>query len=491
MNINETERSWLIAAGSLALGEALAFSPWWIGRLWTVAAIVAVLIALFSIARGFPFGKFFAVFLAAVALASSVVERRRVVLDSALELSRGKPYVAVFRLERDSEVVRHRDGSRRARFAGEISGVRVRVNIPVPPRVRAPRAGEAWECAGWLERKKGDDFGSSRGFYVGGSGTYARRLSRDAASAVPAPVGRGGAICRLRESFLRRLELALPDDERSAGMLAALVLGEKRRLSSRDRRAFADAGTAHVFAISGLHVMIVAMMIAYLARILGCSSRMTALFVIPMTWLYVAVTGFAASSLRAATMASFYFAAPLVWRRPNGLVAWVIAFMIIHVVSPLSLMDVGSRFSFAVMLALILWGRWRNSEKKISKLKDLAQVSLVAWAAGVPIAAATFGTVSLSGIIANIFLVPLAEFAAAGGVMAVVAGYLSHALSFYLASFAALVLRVMAGVSYLFSALPGASVSAVGWSALESCAWYSTIPAAMWLFRRMRRGSLI
>ena len=79
---------------------------------------------------------------------------------------------------------------------------------------------------------------------------------------------------------------------------------------------------------------------------------------VPVLWLYVALTGGSPSAVRAAAMASLKFLAPLFWRREDGLVAWSLTFLAVYALDPLMFFDVGCALSFAVMLGLVFWGRF-------------------------------------------------------------------------------------------------------------------------------------
>jgi ComEC/Rec2-related protein len=243
----------------------------------------------------------------------------------------------------------------------------------------------------------------------------ASRFSRDS--------GRSGAAEAVRREMSRRMGIGLEHSPESADVNRAILLGERSRLRPEVRRRFVESGTMHVFAISGLHVMVVAKFFCFLAALLAVPLRFRALAGVPLLWLYVWLIGFPPSAVRAALMASIYFSAPIFWRRPNALVAWSIAFLAIHVHSPALIRDVGCQLSFTVMLAIILAARFADG---VSKAGQHVLVTLAAWASGVPIVACTFGVITPGGLLANFILVPAAGAAVISGLMGAMTSLVSE-----------------------------------------------------------------
>lgn len=296
---------------------------------------------------------------------------------------------------------------------------------------------------------------------------------------------RQGRLPVLRHELSERLELGLEHNRSLAGLNRAILLGEREHLSRRTKRLFVSAGTIHVFAVSGLHVMIVAWTLVYLLLFLRVPFRVAGLVALPILWGYVAVIGAPPSSVRAALMASFYFSAPLFWRRPDALVAWELTFLTVHVVHPENIANVGSLLSFTVMFAILLTAR---AARNLSSRWQGALVSLAAWGAGVPIAAHVFGRITPGGLLANLALIPAATVTVVSGVLGLLASFVSDSLAGHLNNLSALFTEAMVAVSGFVAALPGANFVTRPWTYAECAAWYATMlllpPAAVRLFRR-------
>lgn len=250
----------------------------------------------------------------------------------------------------------------------------------------------------------------------------------------------------------------------------AILLGERRGLSAKEKAVFIDSGAIHLFAISGLHVMVVAKVLMFIIALFGVSLRWQGAVAIPVLWAYVGLIGSPPSAIRAATMASLYFAAPIFWRRPNGIVAWAMSFTIIHLISPQQLAQVGSLFSFVVMFALIVAVRFVNL--KGTPLGEYLFLTFVAWAAGVPIAAATFGRLTPGGILSNLVLISGVVYSVVSGLLGLLASFVWQPLAVHFNNLAAIMADGMVVVASTIARLPYANLEIPPWGVIECCEWY-------------------
>ena len=290
----------------------------------------------------------------------------------------------------------------------------------------------------------------------------------------------------LREDFSRRIAIGLDEDRLSVALSRAILLGERSRMPPDIKRVFVEAGTIHIFAISGLHVMAVATVLTALAAMAQMPYRWCGAAALPFLWGYVAMIGFPPSAVRAAAMASINFLAPVFRRRPDSLVAWSLTFVLVHAISPAMIEDVGCRLSFAVMLGIILVLELMSG--KVEGWRSGLCVSLAAWTAGFPIAAAVFARVTPGGLLANIVLLPTAGAAVWTGIAGILASYISENLASHLNNLSSLLVDAMVAVSQAVSSLPGSSFEITAVSPWSAAAMYLAVllPPAWWRWRRRR-----
>lgn len=299
---------------------------------------------------------------------------------------------------------------------------------------------------------------------------------------------RTGIAESIRQDLSRRAGIGLEQDREMAALNRAILLGERGKLPRRLKRAFVESGTIHVFAISGLHVMVVAKVLMFLLAFTLIPRRFLGAVMIPILWGYVVVIGSPPSAVRAALMASFYFLAPVFWRRPNGITAWVLAFFVVHLVAPRMIVDVGNALSFLVMLAIILAAESARSWGEGWKTR--IWLTCAAWIAGVPIAAHVFGRVTPGGIVANLGLIFAAEISVATGIVGLFSSFLSTTVAVHFNNASALVMKAMVVLSEGVSRLPGANFETERWSYLQCIEWYALIALCVYLVKSVRRRRL-
>ena len=294
------------------------------------------------------------------------------------------------------------------------------------------------------------------------------------------------ACCALaaRRSLSRRVGLGLDHAREVAALNRAILLGERNRLPPQTRKLFADAGTIHVLAISGLHVMIVAKTLVVLLATIFCPLRFAGLLAIPILWTYVVIIGCPPSAVRAGTMASIYYLAPVFWRKPNLLRAWSLTFLAIHIINPIGIADVGSLLSFSVMLAIALACSLPGRPE--SGFANALWISFAAWSAGLPIAAHVFGRITPGGLLANFALIPAAEVTVCAGVIGTLASFVSETLAAHLNNLSALFTVIMVEISRGIASLPGACLTVPRWSISCCLAYYLAIGLAGWLVCHVR-----
>ena len=469
--------NWLALCAALALGEACGFALSKFASLWPFAAatgLVATSAFHAFVGKG---TRFSAVFFVGLILALIAAHSRSSAIEDATWHNTGKPFVHIFHVDGDGTALPGKGGISWTSFPASAGALKVRVIFPRQCRQPIPRKGESWECAGWLERMKVDDIARRRKFWVKGPNTYARMVKTPRGSLA-------ARLSTLRETLSCRMGIGLNETETAANINRAILLGECSRLSADDRNAFVTAGTIHIFAISGLHVMLVAETIFFALALLRCPLRMTGLVLVPVLWLYVVMTGSSPSAVRAAAMASLHYLAPVFRRKPDGLVAWSLTFLAVYSLDPAKTYDIGCALSFSVMLGIFLWERFLGEFVKRRLLATLLMTFAI-WAAGAPIAAHAFGRVTPGGMFANLILVPAAGISVKAAMLGLFASMFSESLAAHINNFAALVANGMSALSRAVATIPGANLEVAPWSIPACVAWYALFALLLVALRKI------
>lgn len=470
-----SEYKWLSSCAALALGEACGFFCERYAALAPAVAVLDLLWSLYGYGLRWRGWSLVAIFLAGIALAFASVLAREAVLETAFRAAPGRPQVLRVEVRSAAEIRTDAHGTRQVSFTGVVGELPVRVVGSVNLFPSVPLVGEEWECTGWLARTPSPG-GGPRPFWLRGEGTGAVRVG--------AADGLSACLARVRSELARRIGFGLEHDPATAALNRAILLGDRQQIDPSEKRRFVAAGTIHVFAISGLHVMVIAKVLQLLLLPLFVSFRYMGLVLIPLMWLYALMIGLPSSAVRATLMITFYALAPVFLRRPNGLVSWAIAFLLVHVVAPTRLLEVGSEMSFVVMLALLFTVRCLGA--RMGRLASLAGFSFAAWAAGVPIAAHVFGRVTPGGLLANLAVLPVATVGVATGALGALSSFVSRTLAVHFNNLSALMTRTMAGISEVVADLPGSNFEVSPWPLWECALWYVAFALLLWLLPRCR-----
>lgn len=147
-------------------------------------------------------------------------------------------------------------------------------------------------------------------------------------------------------------------DYRNYALLSALTLGDKSLLANDTKDLFADTGTSHVLALSGLHLGILYTLLHLL--FLHWFRRKWSFFTthllgLSALWFFVFLAGAPLSLQRAACMLTLWIVCiGLRHTHSTGLNNWAIAASVILCCSPLALLDVGFQLSFTAVLSILL-----------------------------------------------------------------------------------------------------------------------------------------
>ena len=313
----------------------------------------------------------------------------------------------------------------RDRLAFGVEILRLRLGeawVPVRGRARLTVVGEPSavsygdEIRGTFQLRRPGAFFTPGAFdypgYLATQGIFLEGWSREPVEVIPGSRGSPWltGIFRLRARLLTRLDGALPPLQ--AGLLKALVLGDRSGLTPEMNQAFLASGTYHILAISGLNVSLLAGALFGLLRVLRASPRVAALLAAALVTGYAGLAGAGASVVRAAVMADAFLLAVVLDRRADLLNSLALSALLLLWWNPRYLADVGFQLTFLATLGIVLvvprcdralgslprWLRWPLASVTMTLAASLMTL---------PILAQAFNRVAPVGILANLPIVPL------------------------------------------------------------------------------------
>lgn len=254
-------------------------------------------------------------------------------------------------------------------------------------------------------------------------------------------------LYRLRASLYKEVNALFPQPE--ASLLNGILLGIESDIPADIQQAFKDTGTAHIVAISGFNIAIIAaLFVTLFSRLLG--KTYGSLLAILGIIFYTLLVGASASVVRAAFMGSLALIARQFGRRALALNALFFTALLMSLWNPFVLWDVGFQLSFAATLGLVLYAQpWQEAVKNfllrflpqntveavIGPFSDYFLLTLAAQLTTLPITIYHFGRISLISFIANPFVLPAQPPIMILGGLAAIAGKLYHPLGQVLAWF--------------------------------------------------------
>ncbi len=371
--------------------------------------------------------------------------------------------------------------------------IRLRAKL-APPAAPAMPGAYDFQRRAWFERIGG----------VGFAYTHA-------APVAAADAGDGASAGRL---WLARFRLGIADRIRAAvpgtagAVAAALITGDRSAIPEETIEAMRDSGLAHLLAISGLHVGLVAAILFFGIRLVLALVEPVALRLsikkiaagcaFAGAFAYLLMSGATVPTQRAFVMTGIVLAAVLLDRTAISLrlVAW--AAMLVLLLQPESLMGPSFQMSFAAVLSLVaayegLRGplrRWRAGGGVLRRvwlyLAGLLLSTFVAGTATGVIALHHFGRFSAYGLVANLIAIPLAGFwIMPWGVLACVLmpfgledlALIPMAWGIDLLLDAARMVAAWPGASVQLPAMPGWGLALVAFGGIWLCLWRG--PAAV------------
>lgn len=261
-------------------------------------------------------------------------------------------------------------------------------------------------------------------------------------------------LFRARQSVERLFSRLLPEPQ--ASLLAGVVLGVKREMPENFLNNLRKTGTIHIIVASGYNLTVVAgLLIAVLA---GRLRRQLALVVAFLGILaYTLMVGAEPPVVRAFLMASLTFLAQFLGREKEARLALAFSAMLMLLISPLILFDIGFQLSFlATAGILFLSSRWRGKFWQLPLVGENFRTSLAAQLGVMPVLLLNFGSISFLSPLINALVLPVIPLAMILGGLTVVLGWLPF-LAQILARLAWVPLTYLVKVVDWFASLPLAS----------------------------------
>ncbi len=381
----------------------------------------------------------------------------------------------------------------------EIDGEAISGNLLVrTTRYPAYRYGDLLRLTGELERPPDDIDGFDYSGYLSRIGIYTTMYRPDIELMAQ---GQGPQPFQSLYSLRHRLGEALEDSiaEPQGSLARAVLLGLRHDIPPNLYADFQRSGTAHLLAISGLHMAIVAGILLSLTTAIFGRQRPTYFIVtLIILWSYAMLAGMSPSVMRAAVMITIFTIGMYAGRQGSSLTAVAFAAAVMVAIAPHIMWQIGFQLSFAAVLGLILlaplFQRWLGSLRLGSIHLPNIVVYSSAYSLGailmtLPLVCYHFGYIPLMGLPATFFAAIVLPYTIVLSALAGFFGLASIPVAQVIGWLDWLFLKYTTVTVQLFAAFDFAVITVDRFSGLLVFIYYLITGGLLWLVNRRVRIS--
>jgi competence protein ComEC len=289
-----------------------------------------------------------------------------------------------------------------------------------------------------------------------------------------------------RQELLDRYRTQTAEEEQFA-VLAAMTLGDKSALTKELRETYSVTGASHILALSGLHLGIIYLLLFRLT--LGRRrSWLSQVIIILSIWAFAFLTGLSTSVVRSATMISVYALFSVAGRQRSPVNILCFTAIVMLLVNPGSLFDIGFQLSFSAVLAILLlmplfesffpehYFVGRPLQRYIYNMVGLSVAAQIGVA---PLIAYHFGRFSTYFLLTNFIVIPAATIILYGALLVVLIPSLAPALL----GLVGILNKALGWISQM----PCASIDGLHPSSLQICLLYVVFFCIYFSLRTLQR----
>ncbi len=259
------------------------------------------------------------------------------------------------------------------------------------------------------------------------------------------------ALFTLRQQATERLFAAMREDD--AGMLCAMLLGEKAYLPEEEKEMYQRTGIGHMLVISGLHISLLAAGLFYFLRSYVMPMKGAVVVTIAFLFLYAQFTGFQVAAVRAVLMMSCSLFARYAGRSYDPLSALSLSGIVTIVLEPAQLFQCGFLLSYTAVGGILLFAPVMEKSSR-SKLWQSVFFSASVFAVTAPIMLWFYYEICPYSVLANVLVLPFLSLLVGIGAAGCIVSFFWPSGGAFLLSFAHYILEFYESVCRVILSLP-------------------------------------
>jgi len=264
--------------------------------------------------------------------------------------------------------------------------------------------------------------------------------------------------------------------EQNAALLNSMLIGYTDEVDEQTKQDFNTAGLTHLMAVSGMNVTFVLLPILFLAKKLRQNRKRAGIIGLGTLFIFLFITGFAPSIVRACLMGALVLLSRMIDKDADFATSIALAALLMEVVNPMVVFDLGFQFSFCATIGIVLMSRpiskSFDSYKMPKTIAETLSVTIAAQLSVMPIMISYFNQVSLVSLLSNLLVVPMSGvITVLGFVLAGISGV--SLLADPVAAAVNLLIGIVRVVAQWSASLPGAIMKLPDFGIIGSMTYFA------------------
>lgn len=281
---------------------------------------------------------------------------------------------------------------------------------------------------------------------------------------------------KLRNKIIEVTKEILPEE--TEGLMIGILIGDNEGILEEITENFSKSSLSHIVAISGSHITYIIVGLSFILTKSKIPRRKMHIITIIALIIFMFITRFSPSIVRACIMGIIMLFSKVVYRKPDILNSIALSLLIILINNPFAIMDIGLQLSYLGTLGIIFLNKpISNFLKKYinKKIAEILSVTISAQISVIPIIAINFNTISTVFIISNLLAVPLSGIITLFGYANVFIGMMFIELANKIGIILNLLTKTLILIAEITAKIPFSTVTVVTPSIIFIMGYYLTI----------------
>ena len=293
-------------------------------------------------------------------------------------------------------------------------------------------------------------------------------------------------LLRLKQKLKDVYESILSKEE--AGILKAMLLGEKYMLEEDIKQLYQKNGIAHILAISGLHISMIGMVVYRFLKRCKLPDYVAVSISICFIYSYGVMTNYSISTNRAVVMMTILLLAPLFGKTYDMLSATAVSALIILLQNPLQILSAGFLLSFSAVLGIaVILPCFKRMITIQNSVIDSILICISVQIAIFPVILYFYYQFPAYSILTNLIILPLITVLLLVSILAGFAGLIYLPIGLFLIGGADVILKLYKLVCRIGSSLPGNMITVGRPGLFQICFYIVLILIFLWTARTYRK----